>query len=162
MGRLSKKFDFLAELSSHFPDNKKPILVGGSAVELYTRGMAKSIDLDLIADKSKLVPMLLDMKFKQMGRHFYKGRIYIEIPSDSLAGRSVILKYKDKKIRVISVEDLIIDRLCACKFWNSVYDCEQALMLMEAYKDKLDKRYLNKRAEQENVGDILKKERDLN
>lgn len=156
MGRLSKKFDFLAEISSHFPDNKKPVLVGGSAVELYTRGLAKSIDLDLIADRSKIVPLLLGLKFKQMGRHFYKGRIYIEIPSDSLAGRSVILKYKDKKIRVISIEDLIIDRLSACKFWNSTYDCEQAQMLIEAYKDKLDRRYVAKRAEKEKVGDILK------
>lgn len=157
MGRLSKKFDFLAELSSHFPDNKKPILVGGSAVELYTRGIAKSIDLDLITDRAEITPLLLKLEFKQMGRHFYKGRIYIEIPSDSLAGRSVILKYKNKKIRVISVEDLIIDRLCACKFWKSVYDCEQAKMLIEAYKNKLDVEYLNERARQEKLGAFIKR-----
>lgn len=92
-----------------------------------------------------------------MGRHFYKGRIYIEIPSDSLAGRSVILKYKNKKIRVIGVEDLIIDRLCACKFWKSVYDCEQAKMLIEAYENKLDVEYLNERARQEKLGAFIKR-----
>lgn len=51
MGRLRRKFDFLAEISSKYPDNEKPILVGGSAVELYTRGQSRSQDLDLIADR---------------------------------------------------------------------------------------------------------------
>ena len=146
---VEEKFEFLAELSSLFPDNKKPILVGGSAVELYTRGMAKSIDLDLIADRTVIAPLLLKQGFKQEGRHFYKGRIDIEIPSDIFKERSVIVKYRGKKIRIVSVEDLIIDRLCACKFWDSVYDCEQAQMLIRAYKDKLDKQYLNERARQE-------------
>lgn len=155
MGRLSKKFDFLAEISSNFPDEKKPILVGGSAVELYTRGMSKSIDIDLIADRSAIVPLLLKLDFKKTGRHFYKNRIYIEIPSDVLHGRSAIVKYKNKKIRVISVEDLIIDRLCACKLWDSVYDCEQAQMLIKAYKSKLDRQYLNERAREEGLEDTF-------
>ncbi len=150
---VEEKFEFLAELSSLFPDNKKPILVGGSAVELYTRGMAKSIDLDLIADRTVIAPLLLKQGFKQEGRHFYKGRIDIEIPSDIFKERSVIVKYRGKKIRIVSVEDLIIDRLCACKFWDSVYDCEQAQMLIRAYKDKLDKQYLNERARQEMLPD---------
>lgn len=156
--RLSKKFDFLSELSEHFPDEKKPILVGGSAVELYTRGMAKSIDLDLVADRKALASLLLDMNFKQAGRHFHKDRIYIEIPSDILHGKSNIVKYKSKKIKVISVEDLIVDRLCACKFWDSVYDCEQAKMLTKSYKKKLDRNYLRKRATQEDVISILEME----
>lgn len=150
---VEEKFEFLAELSSLFPDNKKPILVGGSAVELYTRGMAKSIDLDIIADRTVIAPLLLKQGFKQEGRHFYKGRIDIEIPSDIFKERSIIVKYRGKKIRIVSVEDLIIDRLCACKFWESVYDCEQAQMLIRAYKNRLDRQYLNERAMQETLPD---------
>ncbi len=151
---VEEKFDFLAELSSLFPDNKKPILVGGSAVELYTRGLAKSIDMDIIADRSVIAPLLIKQGFKQEGRHFYKGRIDIEIPSDIFqGGRSTIVKYRGKKIRIISVEDLIIDRLNACKFWDSVYDCEQARMLIRAYKNRLDRPYLNERARQESLPD---------
>ncbi len=150
---VEEKFEFLAELSSLFPDNKKPILVGGSAVELYTRGMAKSIDLDIIADRMVIAPLLLKQGFKQEGRHFYKGRIDIEIPSDIFKERSIIVKYRGKKIRIVSVEDLIIDRLCACKFWESVYDCEQAQMLIRAYKNRLDRQYLNERAMQEMLPD---------
>lgn len=150
---VEEKFEFLAEISSQFPDNRKPILVGGSAVELYTRGMAKSIDLDLIADRTVIAPLLLKQGFKQEGRHFYKGRIDIEIPSDIFQGRSTIIIYEGKKIRITSVEDLIIDRLCACKFWESVYDCEQAQMLIRAYKNRLDRQYLNERAKQEMLPD---------
>jgi hypothetical protein len=156
MGRLRRKFDFLADISSKFPDDKKPILVGGSAVELYTRGRSQSEDLDLIADWNTLVPMLLKMGFKAIGRHFYKYPNYVEIPSDTLVGRSSkIIKYRNKKIRVISVEDLIIDRLCACKFWKSAYDCEQAKMLQRGYSKKIDREYLNARAKEEDVLNLL-------
>ena len=154
--RLNNKFDFLADLSSRFPDNKKPILVGGSAVELYTRGRATSLDLDLIGDISKIAPILIGQDFKREGRHFRKGLIYIEIPSDILHGeRSVVFEYDEKKIKVISVEDLIIDRLCGCKFWKSEYDCEHARMLFASYKNKLDIEYLNNRARIEDVSELL-------
>ncbi|MFH0905093.1 MAG: hypothetical protein V1854_07960 [Methanobacteriota archaeon] len=43
MGELSSKFRILADISEKLPGNKKPILVGGSAVEFYTRGTCKSI-----------------------------------------------------------------------------------------------------------------------
>ena len=139
---LSSKFDFLAELSSKFSDNEKPILVGGSAVELYTRGISRSIDLDLIDEASVLVPLLLKLGFKKEGRHFHKSGVYVEILSKKLSGKSNIVRYKDAKIRVISVEDLIVDRLCACNFCNSVYDCEQARMLVSAYKKRLNVNYI--------------------
>ncbi|MDO8725512.1 MAG: hypothetical protein Q7J35_05550 [Candidatus Methanoperedens sp.] len=154
--RLSNKFEFLADLSSHFPDDKKPILVGGSAVELYTRGRATSLDLDLIGDISKIAPILEGQEFKREGRHFHKGLIYIEIPSDILHGeKSVVFEYDGKKIKVICVEDLIIDRLCGCKFWKSEYDCEHARMLFASYKSKMEMDYLNKRAMEEDVSELL-------
>jgi hypothetical protein len=157
LGRLAKKFDFLAELSSLFPDDEKPILVGGSAVEFYTRGISRSIDLDLVDEKNVLPDILKRMGFKREGRHYYKDRIYIEIPSSFLRGRAILVKYKGKKIRIISVEDLIIDRLCACIYWDSPSDCEQARMLISGYKNKLDKQYLFDRAEKEYVISELKR-----
>ncbi|SNQ61493.1 hypothetical protein [Candidatus Methanoperedens nitratireducens] len=46
MGELSSKFRILAEVSEKLPEKKKTILVGGSAVEFYTRGTCKSLDID--------------------------------------------------------------------------------------------------------------------
>ena len=159
MGRIKQvknKFDFLGELNKRFPDNEKPILVGGAAVELYSRGIAKSVDLDLIADRTKIIPVLREMGFHQAGRHFYKGRIFVEIPGQVFEGRTQIILYKGQKIRISSVEDLIVDRSCACKYWKSQYDCEQAQMLFRAYKPHLDMQYLSERAIKEKVEDLIK------
>lgn len=146
---VEDKFEFFAKFSSQFPDNKKPILVGGSAVEFYTRGMAKSIDMDIVADRKVVEPLLIKQGFIHEDRHFYKGRIDIEVASDLLHGRSNIISFMGYKIKIISVEDLIIDRMCGCKFWKSVYDCDQAQMLMSAYEDKLDIEYMEKRMKEE-------------
>jgi len=50
---LSSKFRILADISEKLSGNKKPILVGGSAVEYYTRGTCKSIDIDLLGDRDE-------------------------------------------------------------------------------------------------------------
>jgi hypothetical protein len=80
LGELSSKFRILANISEKLPINKKPILVGGSAVEFYTRGTCKSIDIDLLGDRDSLVKLLEDMGFS-----------------------------KGKLIRIISIEDLIVE-----------------------------------------------------
>lgn len=151
MGELSSKFGILAEISEKLPKNKKPVLVGGSAVEFYTRGTCKSIDIDLLADRDSLEKVLEKMGFSKIGRHwFYTKDIGIEIVGESPEGRRVNdIMHEGKLIRILSIEDLIVDRLNACKHWKSQYDCEQAQVLVGAYSDKLDIGYLKKRMKEE-------------
>ncbi len=159
MGELSNKFRILAEVSEKLPEKKKPILVGGSAVEFYTRGTCKSLDIDLLADRDALVRVLEDMGFSKIGRHwFYTKDIGIEIVGNSPEGRRVNeVLHEGKLIRVLSIEDLIVDRLNACKHWKSQYDCEQAQVLVGAYLDKLDREYLKKRMKEEDLEtDLIK------
>lgn len=153
MGELSNKFRVLAEISEKLPEKKKPILVGGSAVEFYTRGTCKSIDIDLLADRNSLIPVLEKMGFSKLGRHwFYTKDIGIEIVGESAEGRRVHeVLHEGKLIRVLGIEDLIVDRLNACKHWKSQYDCEQAQVLVGVYSDKLDREYLNKRMKEEDL-----------
>ncbi len=66
MGELSSKFKILGEISEKLPENKKPILVGGSAVEFYTRGTCKSLDIDLLADRDSLKRVLEEMGFSKI------------------------------------------------------------------------------------------------
>ena len=162
MEELSSKFRILAEISEKFPKNKKPILVGGSAVELYTRGTCKSIDLDLLADRNSLVKVLEEMGFSKIGRHwFFTKDIGIEIVGDSTEGRRVNeILHEGKLIRVLSIEDLIVDRLNACKHWKSQYDCEQAQVLFEVYSEKIDMEYLKKRMGEEDLEMELIKNRN--
>ncbi len=159
MEELSSKFGILAEISEKFPKNKKPVLVGGSAVEFYTRGTCKSIDIDLLADRDSLEKVLEKMGFSKIGRHwFYTKDIGIEIVGDSTEGRRVNeILHDGKLIRILSIEDLIVDRLNACKHWKSQYDCEQAQVLAGVYADKLDLEYLKKRLKEEDLEmDLIK------
>lgn len=159
MGELSSKFRILAEISEKLPEKKKPVLVGGSAVEFYTRGTCKSIDIDLLADRDSLIPVLEKMGFSKSGRHwFYTKDVGIEIVGESAEGRRVNeVLHQGKKIRILSIEDLIVDRLNACKHWKSQYDCEQAQVLAGVYSDKLDREYLKKRMKEEDLEpDLIK------
>lgn len=120
-------------------------------MEFYTRGTCKSIDIDLLGDRETLVKLLEDMGFSKTGRHwFYTKDIGIEIVGPSAEGMRVNeVLHEGKIIRIISIEDLIVDRLNACKHWKSQYDCEQAQVLFGAYRDKLDMDYLKSRMKDE-------------
>ena len=47
---------------------------------------------------------------------------------------------------IIGIEDLIIDRLNACKHWKSEIDCEMATLLVNRYVAELDWTYLERKA----------------
>lgn len=49
---------------------------------------------------------------------------------------------------VIGVEDLLIDRLNACKHWKSQVDCEMTELLIERYGKEMNWDYLERKAEQ--------------
>lgn len=135
-----------------------PILVGGAAVEFYTQGGYSTADIDLVAPGGPAVAQTLsELGFKRMGKDFVdsKRKIYLEFPSAQLKPeeQSVALQVHQEWIRIISPEDLIVDRLCAFKFWGSAIDGINALMLLEG--ESLDRSRLEARAAQEEVLDAL-------
>ena len=116
--------------------SRDPILVGGAAVEFYTLGQYTTADIDMVADGGKdLVKMMVDLGFEKIGKDFVdrKRGIYIEFPGSHLgAGEKVRqVDVGTRSLRVISIEDLIVDRLCAYKFWQSGIDGVNALLLLE-------------------------------
>jgi hypothetical protein len=135
----------------------KPVVVGGSAVELFTGGMYTTGDIDIVGDTQELSGILLSLGFEKKDRFFVKGKVFIDLVGTRLAGNYTEIKIKgtETTIGIISVEDLIIDRLCACKWWRSQTDCEQAKYLLGVYHDKVNKEYLDRRAEEEDVSEIL-------
>ncbi len=137
-----------------------PILVGGSAVEVYTFGYYVSGDIDLVAqNRDGIRNVLLSTGlFKEVGRLLISEElgIFVDIPDDALAGsyekiRTIKIPELDTEIKVIGIEDLIVDRLNACIFWKSETDCEIARYLFEKYKDEIDLSYLIERAKKENL-----------
>lgn len=158
--------EFMAELTKRVQEINpvlKPVVVGGSAVWIYSDGDHLTKDIDLVVEDRQVVKdVLLELGFKQSEsiRHWYHDDrdIVIEIPDDTLAGdmdKVTIVPVKGIDVYIIGVEDLLIDRLCAAKHWGSDRDEYQSIFLLSFYEDEMDWAYLKKRATEEQVSDLL-------
>lgn len=135
----------------------KPILVGGAAVELYTSGMFNTADLDIIAAKGEILKILEGMDFVRDGTYFKRGNVFIHLLRSDFDGRTDDIKLSGTNfvIRVISIEDLIIERMKGWKFFRSARDKEQAQYLVDVFYGNADMDYLEARADEQEVMDIL-------
>lgn len=142
-----------------------PIVVGGEAVEFYTQGAYTTGDIDLKADFNAMKEMLLLWGFKGSGanKRIWVSKdldMYIDWLGANLdegieaeARTNSIALGRGLKVRVLSFEDLIIDRLAAAKFWNDT-DSEMwaSAVLDVANKVKgLDRDYIRRRAQAADV-----------
>jgi hypothetical protein len=137
-------------------------LVGGEAVELYTAGQFETGDVDItVTSREKAERILSRMGFSREGMIWLNEDLAIAVqivashPTRTEKVRSI--KAKGFTIRMAGVEDLIVDRLVAAKYWrsNPKLDSEQASVLMNLYRNDIDREYLKKRASEENVEDYL-------
>lgn len=136
-----------------------PILVGGAAVEFYTVGDYATQDIDLIAPHNEvLLNIMSDLGFKRKGRYFIHRpyKILIEFPSSTLqiGEKTTAIDVEGEIVSVISLEDLIIDRLEAAKWGGSKADFQNAILLLNQDPNKDEVRQKAKSAD---VLDTLKK-----
>jgi hypothetical protein len=114
-----------------------PVLIGGLALSYYTREVYFTADIDLAyVDREALDEVLRELGFAKRGRYWVHNGldIAVEAPASGLAGEEAQL------------EDLIIDRMNACKHWKSEVDCEMTELLIARYGKEIDWAYLEKRA----------------
>ncbi len=130
-----------------------PIVIGGLALSYYTREVYFTADIDLAySDRESLDEVLTEIDFKKRGRYWVNEdlKIAIEVPVGVLVGEDAPIEIvelgPELQCKIIGVEDLIIDRLNACKHWKSEIDCEMAELLVMRYLKELDWVYLEKRA----------------
>ena len=130
-----------------------PILIGGGALSYYTREVYFTSDIDLAyGDRDTLDAVLRELGFLKQGRYWLQQDldIALEVPVTSLPGEDSpieIAELGDGLVcRIIGMEDLIIDRLNACKHWKSKTDCEMTELLILKYGPDLDWEYLEHRA----------------
>ncbi|MGH7588412.1 MAG: nucleotidyltransferase [Gemmatimonadota bacterium] len=137
-----------------------PALVGGGAVELYTGGAYVTGDLDFVGYMTDSAAKLLDeVGFRRIGRHWKheEAQLFIELPGRFLEGgaRAVELDAFGNTVRVISPEDVLIDRLAGWKFWKSHEHGVNAFLLYRALDRDLERPRLQERARVEHVQDAL-------
>ncbi len=135
-----------------------PVLVGGGAVEIYTRSAYTTRDLDFVAaGTDELDDTMLDLGFEREGRHWIHEQlgIVVEFSGTTLGpAEAVTVDVDGSELRIIAVEDLIVDRLASWKYWGWDPDGAAAVILMAIHTD-LDASRLRQRAEQEEVADAL-------
>lgn len=162
---FKRKMMFLGWLTEEMKkENIDFTVVGGQAAEIYTYGKYESADIDIVtAGSIALREKLREIGFQNQGKDWWSGdlRIFLEIPSSVLAGDETRVKAIDLgdglSVKVIGVEDILLDRLAACKFWKYRGDCEIALDLLARYRKELDMGYLEETARRTKVLSKFKK-----
>lgn len=141
----------------------KCVVVGGSAVEFYTRDWYATGDIDLAVtkDKRKIIDEAMkELGFSSEGRMWVREdlNLYIETPGDI---RTIDM---DKTTRIetdagytyiIGLEDIILDRISAALHWKSESDKEQAIRMASIYFDKIDWDYIRKLSKKDNAEAML-------
>jgi hypothetical protein len=143
-------------LVSHLLEKKGkeiPIVIGGLALSYYSREVYFTGDIDLAySDRESLDEALKELDFGKKGRYWVNEdlKIAIEVPVGVLVDENAPLEIvelgPELKCQILGVEDLIIDRLNACKHWKSEIDCEMAELLVIRYREEMDWEYLETKA----------------
>lgn len=146
----------------------KPIVVGGQALEIYTQGSYTTGDIDLKANRKILFALLRELGFERTGRVWVQREwdIWVDWVGAALEeGRQaeektpefvISAKNPSLKVRVLSLEDLLIDRLAAAKFWKDTESARWAKVLINmrrSGKFGFDMKYFMKRLKAENLAD---------
>lgn len=153
------KILFVGILNHHLPRGQRAILVGGALVQFYTAGAYVTGDIDLMGNRKAIGEALKAAGFVEEGRYFSHPDLHlvVEVPGDSLRGGEHVVEIEFEGYRIPSVrlEDAIVDRLLAAKYWKSATDWEQALLLYATHAGRVDSKILAARAEEERVEDVL-------
>lgn len=154
--RLRRRLIALGALTARLaPHGIEPILVGGSALELYTDGGYATADVDLALPSGPEVDSAFaDLGFEKRGRFWVRPELglYFEAPAPAgLPGETAprtVLDLDGLRVVVLGVEDLLVDRLRAWVHWKSDEDGRWAARLAALYANELDWDYLSSRATQ--------------
>ncbi|MFE4587464.1 DUF6036 family nucleotidyltransferase, partial [Bacillus subtilis] len=146
-------------------DKIKPIIVGGLSVEIYTENDYTTRDIDFVSDgHAKIANTLMSLGFRKEGTKDFvhdEIEVSVEIPSSFLHGsyeKVVKMNVTDSLyVYVISIEDILLDRLRAATAWKSKEDSKWGFELLARNRDELDVDYLYENLE----APIEKEELDL-
>ena len=156
---LRKKMLLLGYVTSQLEKKKQSIfLVGGQAVETYTAGQFPTGDIDVTtSDSATTQKVLKSLGFEEIGMIWLNKPLGIafHIVGYFPPERSRTIRIGPYKARIVGVEELILDRLSAAKFWNIPADYEKAKVLYDNFEKQLDKDYLREIAKKKKVDDLL-------
>lgn len=140
-----------------------PVIVGGAAVEFYTRDWYATVDIDLAINKDKreeFYKIMKEFDFDKSGRMWVREdlNLYIEIPADLRdidRDRLTEVKTEQGHAYIIGLEEIIFDRIQAAEHWDSRSDKDQAVRIGSSFYNEIDWEYVRERCEEELSEDML-------
>jgi hypothetical protein len=116
-------------------------------------------DLDFVAPRGDATRRVMEgLGFRREGRVWFDAGLSIVVgfPSATLApARATAIEVAGVGVAIIEVEDLIVDRLAAWKYWRWHPDGVAAGLLLAIHSKRLDAQRLHDRCEDEDVVDAL-------
>jgi hypothetical protein len=158
-----RKIRLLALLTSSLPKREKPVLTGGSAVEIYLDGVLTTGDVEIVYNVKELRKILNAWHF-ELGpslRSYVNTELGLAVDAvGELSGsydKLTTIATDYGPVVVIGIEDLILKRIASAKSLRVVTDMEQSYLLAKSQDGRIDWEYIEKRAKEEDVVDFLKK-----
>lgn len=143
-------------------------VVGGSAIEIYTRGDYVSGDVDLVVDSRASVEKVLKRwGFRDEGKGWSKNRwgLFVDVMQSEFSGwrqLTQIVATSAGSFRISGVEDLIIRRIRESVAWQDRQEAfAQAVLLLRRTGSDLDWEYIRLFAKREGWEDQLAELRRL-
>ena len=164
-----RKIRFMALLTSSLPKGlRRPVLVGGSAIEVYLDGTLRTGDMDVVYSVKALKEVLTAWHF-ELGSGFRAWAndelgLAVDMVGEDYSGsyeKVTTITTDYGPVIVTGIEDLIVKRLSSAKFWNVPADVDQAYLLARAHNDRIDWPYVEEEARKAGISDFLSTLRNM-
>lgn len=147
----------------------KLVIVGGSAVSVYTAGAYVSKDIDVVGGERRLAPTLRRWGFEaeeRSGRRYWVrddlGLLIDIIDREDYVGLADSVRVESTRfgpVRIAAVEDLIVRRLIFAKRDRSAKLLNQAVLLWIRFGRDVDEEYLDYHVRFEDIADTYREMR---
>jgi len=135
------------------------VIVGGSAITIYTSGEYVSGDFDVVGGKAKILPVLKRWGFGFDGRYWRRDDLGLAVEPGRTRyfGNVQRLSRFDTPagpVRLAAPEDLIVRRLVYAKGEHGVKSrkaLDEAVLIWSRFEDSIDRDYLDQEVRYERV-----------
>ena len=169
--KILKQLYVAAAISSAFEKKTiQAVLVGGAVVEYYTAGGHTTVDIDMILpplEKQEIETVMRGLGFERFEdyRHWIhpKIRIPVEFPPGPLQIGHLLVQEVNEieiekiKLKILRIEDILLDRLVAAQEWKDPQAKVQAEMLMYAHYPDIDWPYVHQKSSQLGILQLFQK-----
>ena len=167
--KLERQLYLAAAISGGFEGRGIPaVLVGGTVVEFYTARGDTTADIDMVIpplERKEIETVMEELGLVRAGdyRHWSHPQIPfpVEFPPGPLQiGHLVVgelneIEIEGTKLKILKVEDILLDRMVMAQEWDDLQAHVQAEMLMYAHYDEMDWPYIHRQASQIGLLKIL-------